>query len=153
MPLLYINIYVQLLEKLLATKSMNDSIVSIVDLPNEILLIIFKKLNNIDLLYSLVGIHQRLDNVICSIDFTRAIDLVMMSSNKMDDSRIDALLDRFCLDILPRIHEHVEYLTIEACFFQRIFHIGNYINLRKLTLVNLELTMASHIFRGMLFER
>ncbi|CAF4073711.1 unnamed protein product, partial [Rotaria sp. Silwood1] len=125
---------------------MNDSIVSILDLPNEILLIIFKKLNNIDLLYSFIGINQQLDNVICRIDFTRAIDLVTISSYETDDSKIDSILDRFCLHILPRIHEHVECHTIEACFFQCIFHTSNYINLCKLTLVNFEPNMASHIF-------
>ena len=117
--------------------------VSLIDLPNEILLLIFKKLDNIDLLYSLVGINQRLDNVLCSTDCTRAIDFVKISS------KTETILNRFCRHILPKIHEHVECFTMEPCIFQRIFHTCNYTNLYKLTLVNFELNMASHIFRGM----
>ncbi len=37
---------------------------SCVDLPDEILLIIFKKLNNVSLLYSLLSINKRLDKVL-----------------------------------------------------------------------------------------
>jgi hypothetical protein len=40
---------------------MNNSIVNIVDLPDEILLTIFKKLDNLDVLYSLVGVNTELD--------------------------------------------------------------------------------------------
>jgi hypothetical protein len=43
--------------------NINDSSVSIVDLPDEILLIIFKNRNNFDVLYSLVGINHKLDKV------------------------------------------------------------------------------------------
>ncbi len=132
------------------TVSMTDSIVSILDLPNEILFTIFKKLNNVDLLYSLVGIHRKLDNVACDIKFTQALDLTKMSSKGAGDSRTNKLLDRFCLYILPRIHNNVECLTVQACFVQRVIHASSYFNLRKITLVDLELNMAFHIFSGML---
>ncbi len=55
--------------------SMNNLIVSILDLSEEILFTIFKKLNNIDLLCSLVGINQKLDKVVCDINFTQAVDI------------------------------------------------------------------------------
>jgi hypothetical protein len=128
---------------------MNDSVLSILDLPDEILLIIFKKLSNIDVLYSLMGIHEKLDNVVCGNDFTRVVDLLMISSYEADDSRPEAIPDRFLTQILPRIHDHVEHLTIDTCFFERVFHTGNYPNLRKL---NLELHMVSNIFDGMLLD-
>jgi hypothetical protein len=43
---------------------MKNSCIDLIDLPDEILLIIFQKLNNIELFYSLIGVHQRLDNVL-----------------------------------------------------------------------------------------
>jgi hypothetical protein len=131
---------------------MNYSPVSIVDLPDELLLTIFKKLDNFDVVYSLVGVNQKLDNVACDISFTRALDLMTIASNEVDDSRMNTILDRFCMHILPRIHHKVECLTVQACFLQRILHASNYLNLRTLTLDNLELNMASHIFNGMLLD-
>jgi hypothetical protein len=40
---------------------MNGSLANILDLPDELLLIIFTKLKNVDTLYSLMGVHERLD--------------------------------------------------------------------------------------------
>jgi len=130
--------------------SMNNSIISLVDLPDEMLLTIFNKLNNIDVLYSFVGVNQKLDKVACDINFTRAVDLVMISSNKDVSSRTNAILNRFYMHILPRIHKNVECLTIQAFSLERMLQASNYPNLRKLTLINLKLTMASHICKGTL---
>jgi hypothetical protein len=134
------------------TMSMNDSFVNIVDLPDEILLTIFKKFDYFDVLYSLVGVNQKLDNVACDISFTRCLDLMKISSDEADDSRTNSILDRFCMHILPRIHDKVECLTIQACFLQRVFHASNYLKLRRLILANLQLKMAPDIFFSMLFD-
>ncbi|CAF3380934.1 unnamed protein product [Rotaria socialis] len=125
---------------------MNNSIVRIVDLPDEILVTILKKLHHFDVLYSLVGVNKKLDNVACDVTFTRSIDLTTISLDKADDSRINAILDRFCIEILPRIQKRMECLTIQACFLQRVYHASDYLNLRSITIVNLELKMAPDIF-------
>ncbi len=44
--------------------SMAHSTVSLLDLPDEMLLVIFKKLNSVEILHSLVGVNQRLDQLI-----------------------------------------------------------------------------------------
>jgi hypothetical protein len=131
---------------------MNNSTVGIVDLPDELLLTIFKKLDNFDVLYSLMGVNKKLDSVACDINFTRSVDLMTISLNAVDESGINAILDRFCTHILPRIHNNLECLTVEACFLHRVMHASNYLNLRKLTLVNIERNMASDIFNGMLLH-
>ncbi|CAF4007103.1 unnamed protein product, partial [Rotaria magnacalcarata] len=74
---------------------MNNSMIRIVDIPEEMLLAIFKKLNNIDILYSLVGVNQKLDKVACDIGFTRTIDLTMSSSDEAEYSGTNTILDRF----------------------------------------------------------
>ncbi len=132
--------------------SMDNLSVSILDLSDEILLTIFKKLNNIDLLYSLMGINEKLDKVACDITITQSVDLTTISSNDVSDSRTNVIIDRFCSNIFPRIHDNVESLTVQASIFQRILHANNYPNLRKLTLVNLEPAMASKIFNSMLLD-
>jgi hypothetical protein len=55
---------------------MNNSTVGIVDLPDELLLTIFKKLDNFDVLYLLMGVNKKLDSVACDINFTRSVDLM-----------------------------------------------------------------------------
>ncbi len=60
---------------------MNYSVISILDLPDEILLIILTKLETADVLYSLVCVNERLDKIACDVIFTRSIDLVTTSSN------------------------------------------------------------------------
>ncbi len=71
------------------------------DLPNEIWFLILKKLDNMDVLYSLLGINNpRLNDLVQDKAFTSILNFVSMSST--DD--ICSILDRFCLDILPKIH-------------------------------------------------
>ena len=45
--------------------NMNRSTLRIVDFPDEIVLRILKNLNNVDVLYSLVGIDGKLDRLAC----------------------------------------------------------------------------------------
>ena len=80
---------------------MNQSEIQLLDLPNEILLIILKKLDNIDALYSLFGINnERLDILLEDDVFTNTLNFV---------STVDHLvLDRFCISRLPRIFHNVK---------------------------------------------
>ncbi|CAF2648949.1 unnamed protein product [Rotaria sp. Silwood2] len=125
---------------------MDNLNVGILDLPDEILLTIFKKLNNIDLLYSLIGINQKLNKIACDINFTKDVDLTTVLTNDTSDSRLNAMVDRFCTYILPQIHNNVESLSVQASLFQRIIRANNYPNLHKFILFNLEMDMISHIF-------
>ncbi|CAF4193149.1 unnamed protein product [Adineta steineri] len=120
--------------------------VHILDLPDEILLTIFNKVSNIDLLYSLMGINEKLDRITSDSMFTKDVDLTTVSSNGTNDSKLDIVVDRFCTYIFPRIHNNVESLGIQASIFHRILHADYYPNLHKLTLLNAEMDMASHIF-------
>ncbi|CAF3531369.1 unnamed protein product, partial [Rotaria sp. Silwood2] len=127
---------------------MNDSTVNLVALCDEMLLTIFNKLNNIDVLYSFIGVDQKLDRLARDITFTQSIDLVTISSNEHNHSRNNSILDRFCFDILPRIQRNIQCLTLDSLSIDRVLRIGNYPKLHKLTLVNLPLEMASRIFNG-----
>ena len=132
---------------------MKHSTVSIVALCDEMLLTILNKLNNTDVLYSLIGVNKKLDKLVRDITFTRSIDLVTILSNKGDDSRPKSILDRFCFDIIPRIQHNIEFLILDPLSMDRVFRIGNYPKLCRLTLVNLKLVMVCRIFNGMLFIR
>jgi hypothetical protein len=132
--------------------NLSNLIVSILDLLDEVLFTIFKKLNNIDLLYSLLGVNSRLDNVVCDNTFSQAVDLTALLLNEPSDSRNNAVAGRFYAHIVPRTRNNVKSFTVQTSFIQCILRTSNYPNLHKLTLVNLSIDMAAHIFSSMSFD-
>jgi hypothetical protein len=113
------------------------------------LLVILNKLDSVDVLYSLIGVHTTLDRLARDITFTQSIDLVRILSNEQNNSGNKSIFDRFCFDILPQIQHNIECLTLDSLSTDRVLYIGNYPKLHKLTLVNLPLDMASRIFNSM----
>ncbi|CAF3294240.1 unnamed protein product [Rotaria socialis] len=85
---------------------MSRSNVHLLDLPNEVLLIVLRKLNNI------------------------------------------SLIDRFCIDILPRIHHTVKYILLEPVSMERILLATVYPNLTERKLFNFEQQIVSKYFTG-----
>ena len=131
--------------------NMNYSTINIGDLSDEMLLAILNKLNNIDVLYSLVEVNQKLDRLSKDITFTQSIDLVTTLSNEYNVLRTKSILDRFCLTIIPRIQHNIQCLILDSLSIDRVLQIGNYPQLHTLTLLNLQLELASRIFNGMSF--
>jgi len=127
---------------------MDNFTVSMMDLPDEILLMIWNKLNKIDILYSFVGVNKRLDKLVCDIVYTRSVQLIKTNSNDDNYSLPNPILDRFCSHILPRIHNYIECLTLESFSIERILYVGNYPKLWKLTLINFEQEFAWNYFTG-----
>ncbi|CAF3643138.1 unnamed protein product [Rotaria socialis] len=83
---------------------MSRSNVHLLDLPNEVLLIVLRKLNNI------------------------------------------SLIDRFCIDILPRIHHTVKYILLEPVSMECILLATVYPNLTERKLFNFEQQIVSKYF-------
>ncbi|CAM4803216.1 unnamed protein product [Rotaria magnacalcarata] len=118
---------------------MKPSNVHLLGLPNEILLIILRKLNNIDVLYSLLDINNgRLDIIAQENTFTNILNFV--NTNNI------SLIDRFCIYILPRIHHCIKYFILEPVFMERILLAAVYPNLTELKLFNFEQQIASKYF-------
>lgn len=132
--------------------STNNLVIGFIDLPDEVLLTIFQKLDNIHLLFSLLGVSPKLDKIVCDITCTQSIDLSTLLPNDANDSRNNAILDRFYTRILPRIHNNVESFIVHASSLQHILRASYYSNLRKLTLVNLAIDMVPRFFNSMLFD-
>ncbi|CAM2725543.1 unnamed protein product [Rotaria socialis] len=118
---------------------MNQYNIHLLDLPNEILLIILRKLNNIDVLYSLLDINNgRLDIIAQENTFTNILNFV--NTNNI------SLIDRFCIYILPRIHQNIKYFIFEPAVMERILLAAVYPNLTELKLFNFEQQIASKYF-------
>ncbi|CAF3240526.1 unnamed protein product [Rotaria sp. Silwood2] len=122
---------------------MNQSDIHLLDLPNETLLIIMKKLDNIDVLYSFFGINnKRLDILVEDDAFASILNFTRISSIA------DVKFDRFCSSILPRINQSIKKLILKTTSMERILLIGNYSNLTSLELFNFGQEIVYRRFTG-----
>ncbi|CAF2989699.1 unnamed protein product, partial [Rotaria sp. Silwood2] len=126
--------------------TMGYSCVELNHLPDEILLIIFKKLNNVALLYSLIGVDVRLNKIVYDSIFTKHLVLMTFASNGCVYSLADLILDRFCSYILPEIRQKIEWLELESSSMKRILLATNYPNLYKLGIYKIQAERAVHLF-------
>jgi hypothetical protein len=128
--------------------NMHLSNVTLLDLPNEILLIILKKLNNMDVLYSLLDVdNQRLDMIIREEVFTKSLNFVLTTTDDVLPIA-DSILDRFCINILPKIDQNVKSLILESGSMECILLAAEYPNLTELKLFNVNGYIVSHYFTG-----
>jgi hypothetical protein len=108
----------------------HSSSIQLDDLSDEILLIILKKLDTCDVLYCLKAVNKRLDTIVNDSVFTGNLTLISSVNKRFDtiftrNSALitpfdglscqftDRIFDRFCLDILPKINEKIERLTVD----------------------------------------
>jgi len=114
----------------------NNNHLNLLDLPDEILLIIFNKLNTVDVLYSLVDVNQRLDRLALNPLYIRDLDMTIKPGFNHAFSKDDQVLSRICEKILPRIHHQINKLTLEPNSIEHILFPINYPQLYSLSLVN-----------------
>jgi hypothetical protein len=125
-------------------------------LPDEIILIILKKLNMVDVLYSLVDVNRRLNRLALDALYIRDLDMTgIMSINSLADqtSSIDTqVLSRICSKILPRIHHQVYQLTVEQYAMKDILLAGSYPQLYSLSLRNFQEIILNQYLTGIVFN-
>jgi hypothetical protein len=114
----------------------------LLDLPNEILIIILKKLENVDILYSFFGIcNQRLDNLIEDDGFTNILNFVR-TSTAADK------LDRFSTCILPQKHHCIKKFILNTSSMEGILLASDYPNLTSLEVFDFGEKIARRYFTG-----
>ncbi|CAF2745465.1 unnamed protein product [Rotaria sp. Silwood2] len=93
---------------------MEYSSIQLNNLPDEILLIIFKIFDNTTLLYLLLGVNKRLNKILHDTIFINRLTLLrrtpthLIVFKSLSSHVIYPLLDRFCTQILPEIHDKIE---------------------------------------------
>lgn len=117
---------------------MSKSNVCLLDLPDEILLIILNKLDNMDVLYSLLNVdHGRLDMIVQEKMFTRNLNFVSITK---------PVRDRFCSNILPEMCHKVQSLTLDWRSIDRILLAGDFLHVTELKLFNINPRFLSYDF-------
>ncbi|CAF4978990.1 unnamed protein product [Rotaria sp. Silwood1] len=93
----------------------------------------------VDVLYSLVDINERLNQLVFDPFYIHNLDMTMKSSSDDTSSISDQVLNRICKNILPRIHHHVNKLTVEPHSLKHILFNGNiYPQLFSLSFINFQ---------------
>ncbi|CAF1116686.1 unnamed protein product [Adineta steineri] len=112
---------------------MNRPHIHLLDLPDELLLTILKKLSNTYVLYSFLDIgNNRLDTLLRDQTLTNNIDLTSINDTTILNQAL------FC--VLPRIHHNVRDLTFESSLISRVFHAGSYPKLTHLKIKDSSIT-------------
>ncbi|CAF4485479.1 unnamed protein product, partial [Rotaria sp. Silwood2] len=103
--------------------------IQLTDLPDEILMIIFKKLDGVEILYSLLGVNKQLNKIVHDRIFTRVLTLLKYYSDDRIDSVSYRMLNRFCSEILPQIHNKIQWLNLDISYIRCILRSTYYPNL------------------------
>ncbi len=134
----------------------NNTRLNILDLPNEILFIIFKKLSIIDVVYSVVDVTRRFHRLALDPFHIRRLDMtdnITVSSLCNQTSSIDTqVLTRIFQKILPRIHHQAHQLTVEEYSMKQVLLAGNYPQLYSLSLINFEERIFRQYLTRMIFN-
>ena len=132
---------------------MQYSFVQLMDLPDEILMIIFKKLNNTEVLYSLMDVSMRLNQIIVDPIFTNQISLIKCNSlSRLISALSNIVLDRFCSQILPRIYHKIKWLNLETLSMERILLAADYCSLSQLDIFLMDEKADIQFFTGKIFD-
>ncbi len=115
---------------------MEHPAVDLLDLPDEILLIIMKRITYAEVLYSFLGVNKRLDKLARSLTCTKCLDFSSISSTPefpFDNYNVQ-VVDRYCRFILPEIDQKLEELIINQWWMKDILFTGQYPNLRRISI-------------------
>ena len=127
---------------------MANSTVQLMDLPDELLLMIFKHLDNREMFLSLMGVHVRLDEIISDPIFTKCLTLTRLSEANLICPMVPRKLDRFCTEILPRIGEQVKWINIDSSSMESVLLAGKYPNLFGIGIYNITEEKFQHVLLG-----
>lgn len=118
------------------------------ELPEEILLIILKNLNNISVVFCLANVNKRFNKIAYDRNFTSHWTLFEYSTNDCIRPLPDRILDRFCSEVLPRIHHTIQWLNLESTSVERIFRLTNYSSLYGLGLYDINVEKVLSLITG-----
>jgi hypothetical protein len=129
---------------------------NILDLPNEILFIIFKKLNTIDVFYSFADVNRRFNRLILDSLYIRHLEMTTLRNIKSEYDQISPIdtqvLSEICVKLVPRIHHQVHKLTVQQDSIQQILHAANYPQLYSLSLINFQQEILYQYLKGIVFH-
>ncbi len=130
----------------------NNNKINILDLPDEMLISIFNKLNNVDILYSLVDVNQRFDRLALNSLYIHDLDLTINSLLDCKSKKYYEIFDRICKSISPRIQHQINKLTLGQLSIERVLNTFNFPQLHSLSLVSIQLKRLLIYITGIFYN-
>ena len=128
---------------------MESSRVTLNDLPDEMLLMILRKLSHTDVLYSFYGVNERFTQLVHDPVFTRHLTCVQpVGEDKHRHLASNQMLHRLCSEVLPSIADRIRRFDLDLSMVKEIFHGRHYPNLSHLTLYNITDDLARSLLSG-----
>ena len=125
---------------------------NIINLPDEMLLTIFERMNMVDVFYSLMDVNLRFHRLV--LDHLCVSEMNLTNSTLLDDTSPIAsqLVNRMCEEILTRSHRKIIKLIVQPMTMKCVLLPVNYSQLRSLVLLNFELKSLSQYLTGIFFN-
>jgi hypothetical protein len=130
---------------------MESACIGVNNLPDEILLIIFQKLSNVEVLYSLIGVNKRFNRIAHDSIFTSSLTLMKCLPDESVSPLPYLMLGQLFSKILPEIHEKIKRLNIESFSMQCVLRCANYPNVKELGLYNVDLEIFKQFVTSKIF--
>ena len=109
---------------------------SLLGLPGELILYILNKMNAIDALFRLSGIHERLDKHRFDPLYVRELDFTDTTWDGKISPMDELIINRVSSTVLSRINEKITKLTVEPRAIDRLLNATSYPNMISLSLTN-----------------
>lgn len=132
-------------------KIINKNDMNILDLPDEMLLAIFRKMNMIDVFYSLVDVNRRFHGLVLDLLCIFHLNLTNQTLLNEKSTVANQLVDRICEKLLIRSHQKINKLTVQPITMKCVLLPINYSQLYSLSLVNFEQKMLLQNLTGIFF--
>ena len=130
----------------LTMSTVTNKNINILDLPDEMLRVIFDKLHMIDVFYSLVDVNHRFDRLALDSLYVLHLDFVIKPLFDRNSPVDDQLLYRIYTKILPRIRHKVNKITVEPLSIERVLGAVHYPQLHSISFVNFHYgTLLEHL--------
>ena len=127
---------------------MDGSTVTMMNHPDELILAICSQMETIDVLYSFIGVTERLTRLVRDPIFTQSIELIKRNDDGKTHPLSDLVMNRFARQILPEIHPLLESLAVKSSTVERCLSVGHYPRLRNLTLADIDENFAARHCTG-----
>jgi hypothetical protein len=119
--------------------TLNNNDIHILDLPDEMLLIILSKMDMIDVLYSLVDVNKRFNQLVFDPVYIHHLDLTVKTSLDHNLPVDNQFFNQIRTKVLPRICSKVNKMTIIPPSMEFIFNTTiDYPQLHSLLLADFE---------------
>ena len=113
---------------------MDSTTISLLDLPDELMLAIFGKMTTVDALTALTTVHHRFDSLLHDRLFVRELDFTTRTWTDDRCSIDERSLSAMRHSILPSIHHHVTSLTLDADSVACVLGVADFPQVSSLTL-------------------